>query len=68
MRTCAAVCVAAKHLARNSSTVVGIIGSETSARGAARMRELFGIDEVRVMSMRRESRETFAREQSEALG
>jgi alanine dehydrogenase len=69
MRTSAAVCVAAKYLARRESKVVGIIGvgniGETSLLG---LNELFQLEQVKVTSVRRESRHKFADEMSAALG
>jgi ornithine cyclodeaminase/alanine dehydrogenase-like protein (mu-crystallin family) len=69
MRTSAAVCVAAKYLARPGSKRIGIIGVGNVGRTALLgLRELFAIDEVRVTSQRPDSRESFAREHGETLG
>jgi ornithine cyclodeaminase len=69
MRTSAAVCVAAKYLARPESKVIGIIGVGNIGRASLLgLHALFPIDEVRVMSKRPESRAAFAKEQSAALG
>jgi ornithine cyclodeaminase/alanine dehydrogenase-like protein (mu-crystallin family) len=69
MRTSAAVCVAAKYLARRESKVIGIIGvgniGRTTLLGLV---SLFPIAEVRVMSQRPESRAAFAKEQTAVLG
>jgi ornithine cyclodeaminase/alanine dehydrogenase-like protein (mu-crystallin family) len=68
MRTSAAVCVAAKYLARADSKVIGIIGVGNVARAALLgLAALFPIAEVRVMSLRPQSRASFAEEQTAAL-
>lgn len=68
MRTSAGVCVAAKYMARPNSKVVGIIGvgniGQTSLLG---LNELFKIEQVKVTSVRPESRRKFAKEMSAAL-
>lgn len=69
VRTAASVVVAAKHLARPASKIVGIIGvgniGRTSLAGLA---EVFDIEEAKVTSVRPESRERFAAEMSRELG
>jgi len=69
MRTSAGVCVAAKYLARRESRVVGIIGvgniGQTSLLG---LKELFQLEQVKVTSLREESRRKFADQMSAALG
>jgi ornithine cyclodeaminase/alanine dehydrogenase-like protein (mu-crystallin family) len=69
MRTSAAVCIAAKYLARRHSKVAGIIGvgniGRTSLLGLA---ELFRLERVMVISARPESRRTFADQMSASLG
>ncbi len=69
MRTSAAVCVAAKYLARRESSVVGIIGVGNIGRTVLLgLSSLFSLSDVRVMSQRVESREAFAREYTAKLG
>jgi ornithine cyclodeaminase/alanine dehydrogenase-like protein (mu-crystallin family) len=69
MRTSAAVCVAAKYLARSNSRIAAIIGVGNVGRTALLgLLELFSLDEVKVMSARPESRRRFAEEMSKALG
>lgn len=68
MRTSAAVCVAAKYLARPDSKVAAIIGVGNVGRNALDgLQELFNLDGVRVMSARSESRNKFAAEMSSKL-
>jgi ornithine cyclodeaminase/alanine dehydrogenase-like protein (mu-crystallin family) len=68
-RTSAAICVAAKYLARPESVRVGIIGvgnvGQTVLIG---LHELFRIEEVKVTSLRVQSRTRFAAEMGERLG
>ena len=69
MRTGAAVCVAAKYLAKPDSKVLGIIGvgniGQTALLGLSK---LFNLEQIRVTSQRAASRAAFAKEQSTALG
>lgn len=68
-RTSAAVCVAAKYLARPESAVVGIVGvgniGQTALLG---LHELFSIREVKATSLRPQSRQKFAQNMSVTLG
>jgi ornithine cyclodeaminase/alanine dehydrogenase-like protein (mu-crystallin family) len=69
MRTSAAVCVAAKYLARQESNIAGIIGVGNLGRNSlVGLHELFQLQEVRVTSARQESRCKFAQDMSAALG
>ena len=69
VRTAASLTVAAKHLARRASKVVGIIGIGNVGRAALTgLAETFSLAEVRVISLRPETRTQFAREASETLG
>jgi alanine dehydrogenase len=69
MRTSAAVCVAAKYLAKPDSKVLGIIGVGNVGKTALLgLSTLFNLEKVRVTSQRAASRETFAEEQGSALG
>jgi ornithine cyclodeaminase/alanine dehydrogenase-like protein (mu-crystallin family) len=67
-RTSAAICVAGKYLARKESAVLGLIGvgniGQTALLG---FKDLFPIREVKVTSMRPESRRKFAEEMSKEL-
>lgn len=69
MRTSAAVCVAAKYLARPELRVAGIVGVGNVGRAVLLgLVELFRLEEVRVISSRPESRRRFAAEMSQTLG
>ena len=69
MRTGAVTALGAKHLARKGSKVLGHIGSRGTAYWNVRLLDhLFDFDEIRVHSLRPESREAFARTLSEDLG
>jgi len=68
-RTGAVTALGAQHLARQDSRILGHVG----ARGTAwwnviMLDDLFHFDEIRVTSLRPESREEFARRLSEELG
>lgn len=68
-RTSAAVCVAAKYLARPASARIGIIGVGNVGHAALLgLHQLFRIEEVAVTSRRPESRRRFASELSAELG
>ena len=69
MRTGAVTAIGAKHLARNDSRVLGHIGTRGSAYWNVRLlHRMFGFDEIRVHSLRPESRESFARRLADELG
>jgi ornithine cyclodeaminase len=69
MRTGAVTALGAKHLARKGSKVLGHIGARGTAYWNVRLLDhLFDFDEIRVHSLRSESREAFARKLSEDLG
>ncbi|MBI2372202.1 MAG: ornithine cyclodeaminase family protein [Deltaproteobacteria bacterium] len=68
-RTAAAVGVAARYLARPESRVVGILGAGYMARVCLQaLHEVLRLEEARVVSARRETRERFAREMGAELG
>ncbi len=61
MRTGAVTAIGAKHLARRDSKVLGHIGARGTSYWNVRLLDsIFGFDEIRVHSRRRESREKFA--------
>lgn len=61
--------VAAKYLARQDASVLGIFGSGTQAHGqVAAMCAVRKIQEVKVFSLREENRQRFAREVTERYG
>jgi ornithine cyclodeaminase len=61
MRTGAVTAIGAKHLARQGAKVLGHIGARgTSYWNVRLLHALFGFDEIRVHSRRRESRDAFA--------
>lgn len=69
MRTSAAICVAAKYLARRDAEVIGIVGVGNIGRTALLgLTSLFPISDVRVTSRTLASRQSFSKEQSVALG
>lgn len=68
VRTAASLTVAAKHLARRESHVVGIIGVGNVGKAAlAGLAETFPVADARVTSLRRETRERFAAEMTAVL-
>ncbi len=69
MRTGAVTAIGARHLARKSSRVLGHIGSRGTAYWNVRLLDrLFHFDEIRVHSLRPESRRTFAQRLARDLG
>ncbi len=69
MRTGAVTALGAKHLARKGSKVLGHIGARGTAYWNVRLLDkLFGFDEVRVHSRRKDSRDAFAAKLSRDLG
>jgi len=69
MRVGATSAVAAKYLSREDSDVLGIIGAGNQARSHAEaMCAIRPIKKIKVASLRRESREAFARNNEERLG
>jgi alanine dehydrogenase len=69
MRTGAVTALGAKYLARKGSKVLGHIGARGTAYWNVRLLDkLFGFDEIRVHSRRKESREEFAAALSRDLG
>jgi ornithine cyclodeaminase len=69
MRTGAVTAVGAKYLARRNAKVLGHIGARGSSYWNVRLLDrLFGFDEIRVHSRRKESREGFAERLSRDLG
>ena len=69
MRTGAVTAIGAKHLARKDSRVLGHVGARGTAYWNVRLLDhLFDFDEIRVHSLRPESRSAFAARLSEDLG
>lgn len=69
MRTGAVTAIGAKHLARKDSKVLGHVGARGTAYWNVRLLDhLFGFDEIRVHSRRKESREAFAAKLERDLG
>jgi len=69
MRTGAVTALGAKHLARKSAKVLGHIGARGTAYWNVRLlNHLFGFDEIRVHSLRPESRQAFAAQLARDLG
>lgn len=62
LRTGAAGAIAAKHLARSESNIVGMIGTGTQAKTQLKaLSEIFDLKEVSAYSDRRDEKEEFAR-------
>jgi ornithine cyclodeaminase len=69
MRTGAVTTIGARHLARAGSKVLGHIGARgTSYWNVRLLHSIFGFDEIRVHSRRKESREAFAARLEADLG
>ena len=69
MRTGAVSAIGAKYLARKGSKVLGHVGARGTAYWNVRLMDrLFGFDEIRVHSRRKESRDAFAARLSADLG
>jgi alanine dehydrogenase len=70
MRTGAVTAIGAEHLARRDARVLGHVGARGTAYWNVRLlcRVLPSLEEIRVHSLRPESREAFARRLSEDLG
>ncbi len=69
MRTGALTALGAKYLARKNSKVLGHIGARGSSYWNVRLLDrIFGFDEIRVHSRRKESRDPFAAKLSADLG
>jgi len=69
MRTGAVTAIGAKHLARRGAKVLGHIGARgTSWYNVAMLDRIFDFEEIRVTSLRPDSRERFAATMSEQLG
>jgi alanine dehydrogenase len=68
-RTGALTALGAKHLARPDSKILGHVGARGTAWwNVTMLDDLFDFDEIRVTSIRPESREEFARKLTEHLG
>ena len=69
MRTGAVTAIGAKFLARKGAKILGHVGARGTAFWNIKLMDgLYGFDEIRVHSRRRESRNAFAAKMSEALG
>ncbi len=70
MRTGAVTAIGAEHLARRDARVLGHVGARGTAYWNVRLlcRVLPSLEEIRVHSLRPESREAFARQLTEDLG
>lgn len=69
MRTGAVTAIGAKHLARRDAKVLGHVGARGTAYWNVRLLDhLFDFEEIRVHSLRPESRDAFARRLTEDLG
>jgi len=69
MRTGAVTAIGARHLARRDAKILGHVGARGTAYWNVRLlHKTFEFDEIRVHSLRPESRESFARRLSDDLG
>ena len=69
MRVAATSAVAAKYLSRKDSSILGVVGAGNQARSHAEaICAIRPIKQIKVFSLRTESREAFAREREKALG
>jgi alanine dehydrogenase len=69
MRTGAITAIGAKHLARKDSKILAHIGARGTAYWNVRLlQSIFGFDEIRVHSRRKESRQAFAAQLEHDLG
>jgi alanine dehydrogenase len=69
MRTGAMTAIGARHLARRGSKVLGHVGARGTAYWNVRLLDrIFGFDEIRVHSLRPESRNAFAAKLARDLG
>jgi ornithine cyclodeaminase len=69
MRTGAVTAIGAKHLARRNSRILGHVGTRgTSYWNVRLLHALFGFEEIRVHSLRPESRQAFAERMASELG
>jgi alanine dehydrogenase len=68
LRTGAVTGIGARHLARSDSRIVGHVGARGTAFGNLQaLASLFDLQEIRIASNRRETRETLAREVEQKL-
>jgi alanine dehydrogenase len=69
MRTGALTALGARHLARRNSNILGHVGARGTSYWNVRLLDhIFGFDEIRVHSRRKESRESFAKTLEQDLG
>jgi ornithine cyclodeaminase/alanine dehydrogenase-like protein (mu-crystallin family) len=69
VRTAASLTIAAKHLATRDASVIGIIGVGNVGRAVLEgLAEVFPISDVRVMSLRPETRAAYVRDMRASLG
>lgn len=69
MRTGALTALGARHLARKTSKILGHVGARGTSYWNVRLLDhLFGFDEIRVHSRRKDSREAFAKVLERGLG
>jgi ornithine cyclodeaminase len=69
MRTGALTAIGARHLARKDAKILGHVGARGTSYWNIRLLDrIFGFDEIRVHSRRKESRDSFARTLERDLG